>query len=630
MPVTSFSIRATAPTQAVREMDRTRTIASVQMLPAAGYSGNQSALRKFSRIAPRVQYKMQIGAANDPLEAEADRVADRVMRMPDQITSAVLRRKCAACDEEDNKTKLQAKRADSQQPADAAPDIVNEVLSQPGQALPEQTRAFFEPRFGRDFSGVRVHSDARAAESARSVGALGYTVGRNIVFAEERFMPGTDPGRRLIAHELAHVVQQGGGSESLRRLGDLSKVPRVLPCPVAPSTAPPATDFVLFPNGGTTLTVSHKAQIGAFVDNWNTSSKGATVRVDGFASEPGGDALNWQLSCNRALTAKEELMNPSAAASPGIPEASINLFMQGETAEFGDEAQNRRATLSLAATPAGQQPAPQPPDQADQQPKPDAKTEPAAPAVDEPTLPTNSCGHNPDCPDDYCKPFRTRKEALADRGAKAAGILIDIARANGRATELFRKFIFNPGPAGNISAQFATDFTNSPTTFEATRTLQKMLEDFFNASPPTFPAGGSTVTVNINALSQKTIDDTLNKQMVFDDPFSVPGLIAGGIGLTQVSCQVGANTQGAQDDARSATGTATVTRNPDGTLLVQPEITFTVVDTLDFCPGNCGGFVARILTVPLSRWEASSISGDVPFIVRFPAPSIVGSAGSED
>ncbi|MGB9632210.1 MAG: DUF4157 domain-containing protein [Chloroflexaceae bacterium] len=89
------------------------------------------------------------------------------------------------------------------------PPIVHEVLRSPGQPLDAETRAFMEPRFGHDFSRVRVHTDARAAESARAVNALAYTVGRDVVFGAGQYAPGASAGRRLLAHELAHVVQQG-------------------------------------------------------------------------------------------------------------------------------------------------------------------------------------------------------------------------------------------------------------------------------------------------------------------------------------------------------------------------------------------------------------------------------------
>jgi hypothetical protein len=90
----------------------------------------------------------------------------------------------------------------------SAPPIVNEVLRSPGQPLDQATRAFMEPRFGHDFSQVRVHADAQAAESAQALNALAYTAERDIVFGAGRYAPGAFEGRRLLAHELTHVVQQ--------------------------------------------------------------------------------------------------------------------------------------------------------------------------------------------------------------------------------------------------------------------------------------------------------------------------------------------------------------------------------------------------------------------------------------
>jgi hypothetical protein len=105
-----------------------------------------------------------------------------------------------------------------------APPIVGEVLRSSGQPLDQATRAFFEPRFGHDFSQVRVHTDARAAESARAVNAVAYTVGEHMVFDIGHYAPSTGQGRNVLAHELTHVLQQGGGVEGpsiqLGQVGD--------------------------------------------------------------------------------------------------------------------------------------------------------------------------------------------------------------------------------------------------------------------------------------------------------------------------------------------------------------------------------------------------------------------------
>jgi hypothetical protein len=98
---------------------------------------------------------------------------------------------------------------------DSVPPIVYEVLRSPGQPLDADTRAFFEPRFGHDFSQVRVHTDSRAAESAQLVNALAYTVGHNVVFGAKQYAPATLEGQRLLAHELTHTIQQHHSSFSL-------------------------------------------------------------------------------------------------------------------------------------------------------------------------------------------------------------------------------------------------------------------------------------------------------------------------------------------------------------------------------------------------------------------------------
>ena len=215
-------MQPTTPTHAVRELHRTGGIASPQSLPVEGYGGNQAMLRRLSRTTPHLQCKLQVGAVNDPLEAEADRVADQVMRMPDPGTASTdapqtLRRNCA-CEDSGSpfascaaarQQKLQNKTAGPFAPL-AAPPIVDQVLASPGHPLDPGTRAFFEPRFGTDFSRVRIHTGPQAAQSALAVDLFAYTVGHNIVFAERRYAPSTHGGGRLLAHELAHVVQQQG------------------------------------------------------------------------------------------------------------------------------------------------------------------------------------------------------------------------------------------------------------------------------------------------------------------------------------------------------------------------------------------------------------------------------------
>jgi Domain of unknown function (DUF4157) len=116
--------------------------------------------------------------------------------------------KCEKCNDE-GKT-LQRYAANHQNAPQSVPPVVHDVLRSSGRPLDRPTRSFMESRFGSDFSGVRVHDDARAAESARAVNARAYTVGQHIAFDRGQYAPHTESGRHLLAHELAHTVQQGG------------------------------------------------------------------------------------------------------------------------------------------------------------------------------------------------------------------------------------------------------------------------------------------------------------------------------------------------------------------------------------------------------------------------------------
>ena len=142
--------------------------------------------------------------------------------IPAPHVTGLLQRKCAGCgnhtvagggcSECEKKKGLLQRSAAKQETANEVPATVNNVLNSPGQPLDATTRAFFEPRFGHDFSQVRVHTDAHAAESANAVNAHAYTVGPQLVFGEGQFAPHTSSGQRLLAHELTHVVQQSESS----------------------------------------------------------------------------------------------------------------------------------------------------------------------------------------------------------------------------------------------------------------------------------------------------------------------------------------------------------------------------------------------------------------------------------
>jgi hypothetical protein len=155
-----------------------------------------------------LQTKLAVNQPGDRFEHEADRVADSVIqggKQPPVLSDGSL-------------GALQRDEPNTSSASPSAPPIVDEVLGGSGQPLDSSTRAFMEPRFGHDFGNVRVHFDARAAASARSVNALAYTVGHDIVFSDGAFAPDDPPCRSLLAHELAHVVQQSKAHTARRQL----------------------------------------------------------------------------------------------------------------------------------------------------------------------------------------------------------------------------------------------------------------------------------------------------------------------------------------------------------------------------------------------------------------------------
>lgn len=162
--------------------------------------------KKKKQDDPALQKKLSVGASNDPLEQEADRVAEQVMAAPAGASVG--------------RAPLQIQRFTDQAAGHvdaAAPISVDRVLGSSGRPLAPALRQDMEQRFGHDFSQVRVHSDSAAGQSAREVNAHAYTVGHSIVFGAGRFIPESHDGRRLIAHELAHVVQQSGGAPTVQR-----------------------------------------------------------------------------------------------------------------------------------------------------------------------------------------------------------------------------------------------------------------------------------------------------------------------------------------------------------------------------------------------------------------------------
>lgn len=168
---------------------------------------------------PPVHMKTRIGPIDDPLEREADRIADAVVSggPAGPITgapAALTQRKCAECESEDDG--IQRKCAGCEAQAEIrgkAAGSAARAVGRGGTPLTPEARAYFEPRFGRNLSEVRVHTSGEAASAANRIHASAYTLGRDIAFAAGAYDLASQTGRRLIAHELAHVVQQDRGTD---------------------------------------------------------------------------------------------------------------------------------------------------------------------------------------------------------------------------------------------------------------------------------------------------------------------------------------------------------------------------------------------------------------------------------
>src|SRR5690349_1912488 len=181
----------------------------------------------FSRIpvhtpAALIQRKPLVNKPGDRYEREADDLADKVMRVaePTAINAAspAIQRRCTGCEEREEKL-IQTTRMPSHTEGALDASAAASAATRGGTPLSTDLRAYFEPRFGRDFSQVRIRADAEGSGAARSVQARAYTYGNDIVFGAGEYAPATPQGRRLLAHELVHVIQQGGGAGGRSKAG---------------------------------------------------------------------------------------------------------------------------------------------------------------------------------------------------------------------------------------------------------------------------------------------------------------------------------------------------------------------------------------------------------------------------
>lgn len=361
--------------------------------------------------------------------------------------------------------------------------------------MPPATRTFFEPRFGADFSQVRLHTDSRAADTARSINAKAFTVGSDIAFGAGQYRPESREGQHLLAHELTHVVQQKG--EQIQR------------------------------------------DPGDFLDDLGNDLKDLENLGKGLAKDV--------------------------------------------------EEQIRQQLRALGALPG-----------------------------------TGAVFSTPKCPKNFCNPFKDVSQAKTNLLLTAPVLLAGIAKVvSPRVVPLWKDYLFGGSSPKNLTSSFAADFTASKTTADTTAFIVSQLKIEIAANHKAILPGTGPATLDLTSRMPKTLAAIDNQKhphaMDFNQIGEIAGNIAGGIGKDQLGNPIGATPSPFNDD-RTAVITAELTRTATG-IHVKPGIVYTIHDTIDLCPGNCGAVTEQDATIPLSRFEATGLSGDVPFEIEFPAPA---------
>jgi len=350
--------------------------------------GNQAAQRLLGDRA--IQAKFTVNEPGDRFEQEADRVAEQVMRMTDVRSAGTItvagrsapssiRRRCSKCSSEiegrSEGAQVQRKCSKCEEELYRKPRISSEqeiggdlearisALRGAGQPFSESARAYFEPRFGQDFSSVHVHTGSSAAETAKSINALAYTRGLDIVFSPGQYQPNSVEGRKLLAHELTHVVQQGNGrgrDTTIRRTCNPTPIASVVTA--SGGCGPLDTSGFLstglgpfrFNSDCDDFAPGHAGKLLADVGKTPAATR---FEIHGFASVDGIASFNENLGCARALKARKLLTDlpPDGAGLGGRVTGIVN---HGPTP---GPILDRRSVVIRTTTPPPPPPPPPPP-----------------------------------------------------------------------------------------------------------------------------------------------------------------------------------------------------------------------------------------------------------------------------
>ncbi|MDO8356373.1 MAG: DUF4157 domain-containing protein [Nitrospirota bacterium] len=535
-----------------------------------------------------LQPKLAISQPSDPAELEADHVADQIMRMPEPMvqrqcaTCAAGGSSCPACEEEE--PVRVSRKAQGVTVGDASASV-DSVLRSPGQPLGLSARAFFEPRFGRDLGDVRIHTDQAAQQSAQAVNALAYTVGSHVVFDAGRYAPHSPDGKRLLGHELTHVVQQTGEDASM------------------PSVARKQTDWPA----------------------WHQKILQDLISIVSVTAKDSED-VQWRwlqrylcgLPQDRAQSLHSR-WNRGTLAVPGNRDDFPLFVLQHFPVKY-DEVIALLDAIGTGNKPAScdfPQPAPDPTPtpEVDEDEDQEDETE-EAPDTDEAPEP----GYN-ECDDStYCTPYPDLKTAQLVKEVVKDNLKTYVFKfLTGEAEELWEAYMSRkPGddmtprefrsPDSTLAEKFGDDGLTQDHQESILQNIvanaKKQAIDVYEDKPAFY---------RVEHLADASL---LSTPLEFDDVIGSPNtaLTAGGAG---------------GNDRRAVSGMIAIEPSVKNDITneqnyrITTQLSLWVKDTIDFCPGKCGAWLEqKTLTVPLSRLEATGLVFDVPFEVYADIPTL--------
>lgn len=609
-----------------------------------GNQGTQAWLAK-----QQIQTKLTVGQPGDKYEQEADRTAEAVMRMPDpmkldddgtkvqakpvsdklQRTSSApvttlagtshIQRICVECEKQQNRqsenNQIQKKENNGEE-AEVTTDIKSNIdaLEGKGSPLPDSARNYFEPRFGADFSQVRVHTDTQASQTAKSLNARAFTVGNNIVFGQGQFAPNSHEGQRLMGHELTHMVQQGGDGVQ-RKCKDCGILEEKNEEPV--------------------IRTKPNTSVQTFVQRAHIENGRRKFDCPDFV----GDA-----KLEACLNDEDRLRPFDTGASvtkiqTGLQKDGLDLGVDGTKGAYG--ADTGKAVMafkqkhSLGST---QFPdvgpgttkkldelcvvSPKPPTRKPTKPKPPSN---CGPGTADPF-----CLGIPS-PDSPCKPFPSGEqgllvwESLRDiipSGAAVATLCGEVKTVWDTyfaATSI--PFSFSESSSCVVSAA-KTDPEGSG---EANRIANGHLEDIIDRLPITlqgitpspFSVGGPVAERRLLLEEAVGPFSLHHPSIIYNNPFNAAANLVGATGTQGEGSDIFG------DDDRLISGPVVIevaTVDPEsgamaGQVRWQPHIH--VKDTVDFCPGNLGNSAQTQFTVPMSKLESMGLTRDVPITIDY-------------